>query len=278
MRYQWGHRVSAAIVLWMLGSSSVVAQASRPPVAAVLGVFDADLTILADGLTDQTTRTIGGVRFVSGLFGDRNVVLVRCGVGKVNAAVSATLVVEHFRPEGVVFTGTAGGINPELGPGDVVIGAKTAQHDYGQLSGARFLSRPTRHPLTQERNPFYFLADEELVAAAEKAAQGLKLKSVDGRPDRRAPKVVSGVIVTGDTFIAALEKKRELRTMYQADAAEMEGAAVAQVCWQRNVPCLVIRGLSDGADAEAGDDFRRFSGVAAENSAALVRRMIANLE
>src|SRR5262249_6212706 len=99
------------------------------PVIAVLGAMTVEVELLEQELTDKKERTIQGVRFTTGSLKDKRVVLAHSGMGKVNAAMAATLVVEGFRPTHVLFTGIAGGLNPDLRPGDVVIGTKAAFHD-----------------------------------------------------------------------------------------------------------------------------------------------------
>ena len=165
--------------------------------------------------------------------------------------MAATLLVEQFQPTHVLFTGIAGGLNPYLRPGDVVIGAKTVYHDYGEWTPEGFRVGLTVDPFTGKPNPLFFPADVGLLAVAEKAALGLKLAPVKTTLGERTPRVVTGVIVTGDAFVASLAKKDALRKEFKADATEMEGAAVAQICWQRRVPCPILRSLSDSAGAKA---------------------------
>jgi adenosylhomocysteine nucleosidase len=191
--------------------------------------------------------------------------------------MAATLLVEHFRPAHVLFTGIAGGLNPDLGPGDIVIGGRTAYYDYGELTPKGFRPLPTVNALTGKPNPLSFPADADLLARAEKAAADLKLARVKTDKGDRAPRVVTGVIVTGNLFVASPTKSAELRKDFQADATEMEGAAVAQICWQQRVPCLVLRSLSDDAGANAREDVRLFEKTAAQNSALLVSGIVARL-
>jgi adenosylhomocysteine nucleosidase len=113
---------------------------------------------------------------------------------------------------------------------------------------------------------------------AEKAAADLKLAPVKTASGERTPRVVTGVIVTGDAFVASPAKQETLRKEYKADATEMEGAAVSQICWQQGVPCLILRSLSDSAGTEAPETFRLFANSAARNSALLVRGIVARLE
>jgi adenosylhomocysteine nucleosidase len=196
------------------------------------------------------------------------------GVGKVNAAMTATVLLDHFRPREVLFTGAAGGLNPELAPGDIVLGAKTVQHDYGNLSPHGFQPEVTRNPVAGDYNPLFFTAAESLLAVAETAGKDVALAKVPSRQGDRLPKIMTGVVATGDVFVSAPAKSAQLREQFQADAVEMEGAAVAQICWQQNMPCLVIRCVSDKADAAAAADFARFREVAAANSAKLTVRTL----
>jgi adenosylhomocysteine nucleosidase len=265
-----------------LGCVTTVADTPRPApatsVVAILGAMTVEVEALEQQLRDAKERTVQGVRFVTGGLKGRTVVLAHSGMGEVNAAMAATLLVEHFQPAHVLFTGIAGGVNPDLGPGDIVIGRQTAYYDYGELTPKGFRPLPTVNPLTGKPNPRFFSADAGLLAQAEKVAAGLKLARVKAGKDDRTPRAVTGVIVTGNMFVASPTKRKELRKDFKADATEMEGAAVAQICWQQRVPCLVLRSLSDDAGEKAQEDVRRFEKTAAQNSALLVTGIVARLE
>lgn len=247
------------------------------PVIGILGAMTLELETLEQQLTDKKERTVRGIRFVTGSMKGRTVVLAQSGMGEVNAARTAIMLVEHFQPAHVLFTGIAGGLNPDLGPGDIVIGAKTTYYDYGELTPNGFRALPTVNSLTGKPNPLFFPADAGLLAAAEKAAADLKLVNVKTSKGERIPRVVTGVIVTGNLFVASPTKSAELRKDFQADATEMEGAAVAQICWQQRVPCLILRSLSDDAGAKAEEDVRLFERTAAQNSALLVTGIVARI-
>jgi adenosylhomocysteine nucleosidase len=247
-------------------------------VIAILGAMTLEVETLGQELTDKKERTIQGIRFTTGSLKDRRVVLAHSGIGKVNAAMAATLLVEQFRPTHLLFTGIAGGLNPDLRPGDVVIGAKTAYYDYGEWTPKGFSVGRTVDPFTGKLNPLFFPADAGLLAVAEKAAADLKLALVKTAKGERTPRVVTGVIVTGDAFVASPAKQEALRKEFKADATEMEGAAVAQICRQRRVPCLILRSLSDSAGAKAPEDERLFEKSAAKNAALLVAGIVGRLE
>ena len=239
----------------------------------VLGAFNREVTLLQEMLTDAQAQTIEGIEFRRGRVGRRPVVIAWTGIGKVNAAMTATLLLEHFQPTQVLFTGIAGAVDPNLAPGDIVIARQTAHHDMGLILEEGLDPGGVKNRLTGEDNPVFFPADEELLALARKVAGETMFGRVALKTGQRAPKVVVGTVVTGDTFVASKAKSAELAEKFGADAVEMEGAAVAQLCYQRNIKCLVIRSISDRADESAVMDKQIFYAVAAKNSASLVTAM-----
>ncbi len=260
------------VLLWAFMSFSE--ENSR---TAILGALDEELVLLEEQLMNGEHHQIEGIQFTAGNVRGRPIVLARTGAGKVNAAMITTLLIEHFQPAEVIYTGIAGGVNSELLPGDIVIAARTAQHDLGSLTADGILHWGVRNPINGERNPVFFPADARLVMLAERSAGRVAFEHIDPDSIDRAPKVVTGTVVTGDVFVSSAAKRMELRQRLQADAVEMEGAAVAQICWQRGIPCLVIRCLSDTADENADRDYRNFYRIAAENSARLVVDLVAQL-
>lgn len=263
---------SAAFLLLILG-----ADAGHTSPVAILGAFDEEVAILEAKLANPKAHIIEGIQFLTGTLNQRNVVIARTGVAKVNAAMTATLIIEHFRPSRAIFTGVAGGLNPDLQLGDIVIAEKTAQHDLGRLESAKIENMGVRNPINGRRNPVFFPADTELLQTAEAATEHLELNPFQTTQGERLPRIVKGTVVTGDVFVALDAKRSALHENFGADAVEMEGAAVAQICWQQNVPCLVVRSLSDNANANASDDFKKYYKIAARNSAALVTRIIGQL-
>ncbi len=247
------------------------------PCTGIMGAFSEEVARLEEELKDPQIHSLLGVRFVSGMLNGRRVVIASSGVGKVNAAMTATLLIDHFRPKEVVFSGIAGAINPELRPGDIVIAEKTAQHDLGTLTAEGIQLRGTRSPVDWERNPVYFDAAPSLIALAQESARRITLDKVRSGPEERTPAVVRGIVVTGDVFVVSPSKKGELRKSMNADAVEMEGAAVAQICRQLSVPCLIIRSISDSADTNARQDVAAFLDVAVRNSASLVGEIVRGL-
>ena len=248
--------------------SIIAANTAAAPVTAILGAYGDEITLLLTKLEHKKEHHIGGLLFTEGILSGRHVVVALTGIGKVNAAITTTLAIEHFHPAQILFSGIAGGIDPALSPGDLVIGKQLTYHDYGTLAADSLVRNPTRNPATKQDNPMYFSSNDTLVRIAERLSRELKLElPVEGRP---APHVVSGTIVTGDLFITSTAASRRLWQQLHAEATDMESAAVAQTCWQRGIPFLVIRSLSDAADSEAEKDIHRFYQVAAHNAATLV--------
>jgi len=215
----------------------------------------------------QVTR-IQGFVFTTGTIDGMKIVAARSGVGKVNAALAVTLLLEHFSPSAVVFTGTAGAVDPELNPADVVIGTGVGYHDFGDVLDRGFVRSATRDPVSGKLDPLFFPADPKLLAAAQRAARKVE-PSRGPRVDGPPPQVREGFIVTGDAFIANAANRSELRRELKATAAEMEGAAVMQVCARFGVPAIVIRSITDRADNQASDSYRRFVETASRNAALL---------
>jgi len=263
---------------WLLAADPPPSSKGTPSpsetITGILGAMAMEMEQLEAQLTDKKVQKLEDVSFIEGRLKGKKVVLAHSGVGKVNAAMTTTLLLEHFRPARVLMTGVAGGLNPDLHPGDIVIGAKIGHHDFGTLTPKGLRVGPTRNPLTRIRNPVYFPADENLLAAAEQAAASVT-KEVERSGSARIIK--TGIIVTGDTFVTSTSAKLSLRQDHQADATEMEGAAVAQICWQRRVPCLVIRSISDNADEKANEEFEKFAKMSADHSALVIVAILQRL-
>jgi len=247
-----------------------------PPAApiAILGAMDTETAPVVASVSGRATASLRGIPCVVGTFAGRRVVVAATGVGKVNAALTTTLLVERYAPAAVVFTGVAGGLDPELQPGDVVVAERLVHHDLLRYTESGAFPRILKSPSTGEPNPIEFASSPPLLALALDTAGGLAL---EGLPGARPPRVRFGTIATGDSFIGAVAKKTQLRRDFGAHACEMEGAAVAQVCRELGVPFLVVRGLSDRAAGDAPEEARRHLGVAARNAAALALAVVRGL-
>ncbi|MEZ0486530.1 5'-methylthioadenosine/adenosylhomocysteine nucleosidase [Fibrella aquatica] len=249
------------------------AQAYQPePITALLGAFGPEVELVEKKLQNPVVITKNGIRFVTGRLGTQQVVVALTGIGKTNASMTTAFTLAYFKPKQVIFTGIAGGVSPDLQPGDLVVGRETGYHDYRWTTFESKPTNQTRNLLTGELNPSYFPGDSTLFTLALKTAKASRFEAIPGLP--RGPIAVAGRIVTGDEFVNSQQRVDQLRTDHQADATEMEGASVAQICYQQGIPCLVIRSLSDKANSSARADMRTFLGIAARNSAQLVVSMM----
>ncbi|MBU0520145.1 5'-methylthioadenosine/adenosylhomocysteine nucleosidase [bacterium] len=244
---------------------------------AILGAFPEETAWIKSQTENLHSVEKMGIKFLLGKLEGKHIAIVETSIGKVNAAMTTTLLLEHFLPQYVIFTGVAGGLNPDLLPGDIVIGERTVQHDLGDFTPQGIIPKGMRNPLTSIRNPVYFAADSLLLTAAQAAAAKVDFEPIETSAGKRYPAIIYGTITTGDAFIAFIDKKQELRDLHHAEAVEMEGAAVAQICYQHGYPLLVIRCLSDNSDENAEVDFEKFYEVAARNANRLVLEIVKGL-
>ncbi|WP_246940631.1 5'-methylthioadenosine/S-adenosylhomocysteine nucleosidase [Bacillus pinisoli] len=228
---------------------------------AIIGAMEEEVQILRGKLENRTEQIIANSEFSTGQLNGLEVILLKSGIGKVNAAMSTTILLQEFKPDYVINTGSAGGFLHSLNVGDVVISSEVRHHDvdvtafgyeYGQVPGL----------------PAAFKADQKLVDAAVQAVHELS-----------GVQVVEGTIATGDSFMNDPAKVDYVRSkLPELYAVEMEAAAVAQVCHQFNVPFVVIRALSDIAGKESNISFDQFLQKAALHSSELVVSMIQQLK
>jgi adenosylhomocysteine nucleosidase len=257
------------IALLLAIQAALVAQ----PVVGVMGIAD-EIVPLEKRLQNGRDVTVRGLVFRTGTLNGRQVVVGRSPAGKVNAAIVATVLIGHFSPEAVFFSGTAGAVDPTLRPGDVVIGSSVAQHDVGLQTPVAIKRRGLRNAVTGELDGVLVPAPDPLLAAARRSIAGLTLRPMRTSDGERIPRIVEGVIVTGDVFLADPARRDELRTSLGATAIEMEGAAMVQACRQFGVSCLVVRSITDRADGQAMSNYLEYIGAASENAAAVVAAII----
>lgn len=243
-------------------------------ITGILGAFPPELVLLESEMENKKDTLIGHIRFIKGSLKGKPVVLAQTGIGKVNAAITTTLMIDHFKPKHIVFSGIAGGIDPALFPGDIVIGTHITYHDYGTIEDSGMLYTPTNNPFTMMPNPIIFNCDSILVQKAILVSSGLKFEKVRREGRSFLPAIKKGVIVTGDVFVASEIATKRLKKDLNAAATEMEGAAIAQTCFQQNVPFLIIRSLSDNANGKASEDVQNFYKIAAENAAIMVMGVV----
>lgn len=245
----------------------------------VMGAMDEEIDFIRDSMKIDSTETVANRTFYLGTLSGQDIVLVMSQVGKVNAALTAQILIDRYKVDAVIFTGVAGAVDTKLQPGDIVIATTLAQHDYGLITDTDFVTRPIKipQPGNIEKSMESFATDERLGDLAAKVAQTtdfVEIKIPLPGYKARKPTVVRGVIVTGDQFIAGRKKREWLEKKFQASATEMEGAAVCQVCYTYGVPVVIIRAISDRADNLATSTYALMKDAAAKNSASLVKNML----
>ncbi|GAA0432206.1 MAG: 5'-methylthioadenosine/S-adenosylhomocysteine nucleosidase [Bacillota bacterium] len=225
----------------------------------IIGAMDEEVALLQSKMTDKEQLKVANCIFTRGKLFDREVVLLKSGIGKVNAAMATTIMHERFTPKFVINTGSAGGFSKNLEVGDVIISTQVVHHDvdatafdytYGQVPGM----------------PAMYDADTNLVAKASKVMHTMDIGYEEG------------IIATGDSFMSDPDRVAFVRHKFPTMiAAEMEAAAVAQVCYQYNIPFVIIRALSDIAGKESSISFDKFLEKAATNAAEMVMSLVKEL-
>ena len=249
--------------------------AQKPASLVVILGVPAEVKDVEAQLRRAAVERVQGVPFTVGVIGSLRVILGKTNAGKVNAAMMTALAITQFAPSAVFFTGTAGALDPELKPADVVIATAIGHHDFGATNANGFVRRPTNNPATGGINPAFFSPAESLLRAAQRLAPTVKLAVAPGTT--RVPVVRDGIVVTGDAFVGNPVQRDEIRQSLNASAIEMEGVAVAQVSTQLGVPFLVIRSITDSADGSTPDAYRTNLAVASHNAATLTLAVIAHL-
>ena len=218
----------------------------------IIGAMDEEIALLKETMQQPKEHHIGNALFIEGMMAEKHVILVKSGIGKVNAAMTSTILIERFQPDYMINTGSAGGFDPSLDVGDIVISTEVVHHDvdvtafnyeYGQVPGL----------------PARMHSDLSLVRQTKNALEHLDIS------------YKMGLIATGDSFMDDSKRVEETRKRFpQLLAAEMEAAAIAQVAYQYVIPFVVIRALSDIAGKESSISFDAFIHLAAENAARLI--------
>ena len=209
----------------------------------------------------KSKKVIFELMFTEAVIDSKEIILVKCGIGKVNAARTTQLLIDKYNPDYIIDVGVAGALNPMLEIGDIVIGETLVQHDFDITA---FGHTKGYIPGIGER----IYSDEELIGKFEQA--------IDNKKDRNY-KIEKGTIASGDIFCTEIPMKDKIYAKFNAQCVEMEGAAVAQVCDLCNKPFMVLRSISDKPNGENTVAFEQFIKPASEKCANLLREFFKEL-
>lgn len=223
----------------------------------IIGAMIEEVEPLLKDLKLERKLVKAGMEFNHGELWNNEVVIVKSGIGKVNAAVCAQILIDDFNVDAVINVGVAGGVGDDVYPGDVIIGENLVQHD---MDSTAFGEKRGQIP---RLDTFDFKCDETLLLKAKRACENMN-----------NCKYFVGRIVTGDQFIADSDKIKWLSEEFSALACEMEGGSVAQVCHLNDIPFVVIRSASDNANNGAHMDYEKFKPIAVNNSVTILKNML----
>lgn len=224
----------------------------------ILAAMQEEMQEIENIMTEKENQKIYELNFIIGKINSTEVVLVEAGIGKANASRTTQILIDNFEIDAIINVGTAGSANDELEIGDIVIGEKVVQHDFditafGHPKG--FISNVGQ----------YIESDSTLIE---------KMKQTISKMNDNEFKIKIGTIASGDIFCTELKMKEKIRTKFNADAIEMEGAAIAQVCKLDNVPFIIIRSISDKPDGNNNITFDQFLEKASKRCAKIIKEFL----
>ncbi len=223
----------------------------------IIGAMSEEVEMLKDEMFLEEKIEKANMVFYHGVLLEKEVVIVTCGIGKVNAAVCTQILIDRFRVDKIINVGIAGGLNKDIYPGDIVVADNLVQHDMD----VRFFGDPLGQ--IPRLDTFDFKCDEDLIKLAKTA-----IDKIDNS------NAYMGRIVSGDQFIDSAEKQKFLGEHFNAYAVEMEGASIGQVCYLNSMPFVVIRSISDNAINGSHMDYETFAPLAIKNSVAILKDML----
>lgn len=224
----------------------------------IIGAMDEEIEILKMDMDILDTVKMAEMNFYIGNLYDKEIVLVKCGIGKVNAAVCSQILISSLSVTHVINTGVAGAIHNDLEVGDIVISSDVLEHDFDATNFGYKLGEIPR------LDTYIFKAENDLINMAYKSSnkENIKYKTMIGR------------ILSGDVFVASPEKKDFLWNEFSGYCTEMEGAAIGHTCYLNQIPFVIIRAMSDKADGSAHINFAEFVKEAAQNSTDIVKNIL----
>lgn len=228
----------------------------------IIGAMDEEVDLLKKNANITNIRKIAEMEFCEAILNDKNVVIVKCGMGKVNAGICAQTLISDFNCNKIINTGVAGSLDNKLNIGDIVVSVDAVQHDY-DVTEIGF--KKGEIPYT---GLYAFPADEGMRAVAKEvlSKSDINIKYYEGR------------ICSGDQFISTKEEKYAITSNFGGLCCEMEGAAIAQVCYLNKTPYLIIRAISDKDEEAEDEEYELFKVDSAKNSATIVSGIIDKLD
>ncbi len=225
---------------------------------AIMGAMEEEITPLLSYFTDINKIDYANNTYYECKLGDLDVVIAYSKIGKVFSTLTASTMIQKFHCDTLLFSGVAGGINPKLKIGDLIVANKLSQHDLD---------------ITAFGHPYGYVPEGKVYVKTDEKLKNIALAV----GQQNGVKIIEGIIATGDQFVADEKRKEFILKEFKADALEMEGASVAVVCDALNIPCLILRAISDTADMDAGFNFDEFLETSAKNSADFLMKIIAKM-
>lgn len=224
----------------------------------IIGAMDIEVVALKEKIENVKISTFAGIEFHSGVLKGQKVVVAKCGIGKVNAAICTQVMIDKYNVTHVINTGVAGALDSKLDVTHVVISDELMQHDFDTSAVG------DKKGVVCGLDTETFKADRNLIEVAKEAS----IQVLD-------PSIVHiGNIASGDQFVSCETIKKEVRELHNAYCIEMEGASIAHVCYLNKVPFVVIRAISDKAGEDAHLTYDEFVGIAAKNSTKIVFKIL----
>lgn len=221
---------------------------------AVLGAFGEEARFIKAAMSDLETKIVLDREFTTGFLQGQEIVTFHTG-DMINAGLTMGLLLTHYSPEKVILTGIAGALNPQVNLGDVVIIERCIQYECGELTLEGFEVWGTWDYIKNRENPKYFEADAEMLKVAQAISDQITLKAIS---EASSPKVILGAGATGNKLVKSRAAADKLFGEYGTDVVDMECAAIAQICYQYDIPFLAIKSISD----KAGESFKEEGEIA----------------
>ncbi|MBD3840368.1 MAG: 5'-methylthioadenosine/adenosylhomocysteine nucleosidase [Campylobacterales bacterium] len=226
---------------------------------AIMGAMQEEIVPLLEYFEDVKTTQFANNTYYEAKFGDLDVVIAYSKIGKVFSTLTASTMILKFGCDKLLFSGVAGGINPQLQIGDLIVANKLSQHDLD---------------ITAFGHPHGFVPGGSVYVNTDETLKNIALDVASANNI----KIIEGIIATGDQFVANESRKEFIEKTFHADALEMEGASVAVTCDALGVPCLILRAISDTADMDAGFNFDEFLQSSAKKSADFLIKIIQKIK